>query len=395
MTRLIATIAVLATFAMVAVTLIIVAAIHDAGTDVQIYATQLFGQLSLGVSFAVVGWLVASRRSGNPLGWLYLVIGVSQVGNSFATAVSYFGLVIAPGTVPFADVLSWVGMWSWVPGFGLLVSFALLLFPDGRLPSPRWRPVAVGAVIAMVFLAMPIAIAAWPMRGIALTAASPKVSDLADQLQFIGLVLMAAVGVASIASIVVRFRRADGLERRQLSWFLWAAAVEILFVVGSGFVSYPPVVWLLGSLFISPLLPVAIGVAIFRYRLYEIDRIISRTIAWLLVSAILLTAFAAVILVLQGLLAPMTRDNTIAVAASTLLTAALFAPVRLRIQRPVDRWFNRARYNARVTTDGFAVRVRDEVDLTTLRGDLVTTADEAVRPMFAAVWLRRSGTARP
>ena len=389
--RVIATIAVLATLALLAGVLVAVAAIQRTGVDVEVYATQMFGQLSLGISFTVVGWLVATRRSGNPLGWIYLAIGVSQVGNSFATAASYFGLVVVPGSVPGADVLSWVGMWSWDPGFGLLISFSILLFPDGRLPSRRWRAVAIGAVAAMALMGVPTAIAAWPMRGVALTPANVHVSDLAELLQLIGVVLMAAVGVASIASIAVRFRRADGRERAQLSWFLWAAAVEVLVVVGSGFVTYPPVAWLLTSLFIAPLLPVAIGIAIFRYRLYELDRIVSRTVGWAIVTGVLVAVFAAGVVLLQAILAPFTQENTIAVAASTLIASALFQPLRRGVQRAVDRRFDRARYDGQRTADAFATLVRDDVDLGSLRASLAATAAQAVRPTSSSVWLSSRG----
>jgi hypothetical protein len=266
--RVVATVAVVATLVMLAGALVFAVAIDRSGVPLTVAGQQLFGQLSLGASFAIVGWILATRRSGNPLGWLYLAIGVSQVGNALASVASTYAYTVASSPFPGADLLSWVSLWTWVPGFGLFASFGILLFPDGRLPSPRWRPVAVAAVVAMALLAIPVMIGAWPMRGIALIGADIHVSDVVDLAQIVGLLLIAVVSVASIASVVLRFRRGDWLARRQLTWFLWAAAIETVCVVGSGFWTAPPVVWLLASLLISPLLPAAIGIAILRYRLY-------------------------------------------------------------------------------------------------------------------------------
>jgi hypothetical protein len=248
-------------------------------------------------------------------------------------------------------------------------------------------PIAFVAVIAMALLAIPVMIGAWPMRGTALIGEDVQVSDVTQNLQLVGLLLIVVVAVASIASIVVRFRRGDWLARRQLSWFLWAAAVEMLFVVGSAFWTFPPIAWLLGSLFVSPLLPAAIGIAILRYRLYEIDRIVSRTIAYAIVTAVLATVFVATIIGLQALLESVTQATTIAVAASTLIAFALFQPLRRRVQRAVDRRFDRARYDGQRTVDAFAGRLRMDLDLSSLREMLASTAAQAVRPASATVWL--------
>jgi hypothetical protein len=213
-------------------------------------------------------------------------------------------------------------------------------------------------------------------------------SEPANTLQFVGLMLIVVLAIASVVSLVVRFRRADGLERRQLTWFTWAAVPAFTFVLLSGFVTYPQIVWLLGSLFIAPLLPAAIGIAILRYRLYEIDRIVSRTILYILLSAVLIAAFVGVVLMLEALFSPVTGEDTIAVATSTLVAAALFAPVRARLQRPVDRRFNRARYDADRTIAAFGERLRDQVDLAALRVELVELAATAMEPSTSGLWVR-------
>jgi len=349
---------------------------------------QAFAGLSLGASYAVVGWLLATRRSENPLGWIFLVIGLSQVGESFVTMTALYGLVVAPGAVPGAGFMAWLSTWLWAPGFGLFVTFSVLLFPDGRLPSPRWRPVAALAVVAMFLLAVPMAAAAWSVRDADLVMGTIQAPEPANTLQFVGLVLIAGLAIGSVVSLVVRFRRAGGPERRQLAWFTWAAIPAFAFVLLSGFVTYPQIVWLLGSLFIAPLLPAAIYVAITRYRLYEIDRIVSRTIGWLIVTAVLASVFVGAVVGLQAILAPVTSNNALAVAASTLVAAALFQPLRGRVQRAIDRRFNRARVDGERAVETFARQLRDQVDLDRIRVAVVATVDGAVAPATASMWLR-------
>lgn len=357
-------------------------------------AAQAFAGLSLGTSYAVVGWLLATRRSENPLGWIFLVIGLSQVGESFVTMAAVYGLVVAPGAVPGAGLMAWISTWLWAPGFGLFVTFSVLLFPDGQLPSPRWRAVALLAGVAIFLLAVPTAIAAWPVRGADLIMGTVQPSEPANTLQFAGLVLIAVLAVASVTSLVVRFRRADGLERRQLAWFTWAAVPAFAFVLVSGFVTYPQILWLLGTAFIAPLLPVAIGIAILRYRLYDIDRIVSRTILYVLLSAPLIAAFVGAVLVLEAVLAPLTGGSTLAVAASTLVAAALFAPLRTRLQRPVDRRFNRARYDADRTISSFGERLRDQIDLAALGQELEQLAAISMEPTSSRLWVRETESHR-
>ncbi len=342
--------------------------------------------ISLSGSCAVVGWLIASRRSGNSIGWVFLGIGFWQAIEAFAAGAASYGLVLHPGSIPLAPELAWVTVWAWAPGYSLFMTFALLLFPDGHLLSQRWRPVAWAAALMMVLLTLPVAISTWPLRGVALLASSGD-----NPFQTAGLLMLPVLALASVASIVLRFRRSTGQERQQLKWFTGAAAVEVSVIVIGTFSGAPsPAALVALAILIVPLVPVAVGIAILRYRLYEIDRIISRTIGWLVMSAILGTVFVVVIVGLQTVLAGVTANNTLAVAASTLVVAALFAPVRTRVQRAVDRRFQRARYVADRTAAAFAAHLRQVVDLETLRAELRTVIGGTLQPSSVRVWVRQA-----
>ncbi len=366
--------------------------------------TTSAGGFVLGATFPVVGWLVASKRPANPMGWIFLGVGLSQALDTIASQYAIVGLQTMPGSLPAADVMSWIASWVWAPGFGLLLTATVLLFPDGRPPSPRWRPVLWAGGLAVVLLALPIAIIAWPSRGVALLGSGPGPSDVVagdpvatavlgflGALTNVGLLLLLASSACSVAGLVIRFRRSTGVERAQLKWFAAAGVVEIALIVASTLEILP---WLqlntALAIAVSPLLPVAATIAILRYRLYEIDRIVSRTIGYLLVSGLLAAMFALLVVTLQGLLAPFTESNGLAVAGSTLAVAALFQPARRRIQWAVDRRFNRARVDAERIEGELTNRIRDQVDAGAVVGLLVTSVEQTVQPAFSTVWIRES-----
>jgi hypothetical protein len=357
--------------------------------------TYAAGGLALGISFGVMGWLIASRRPENAIGWIFLLIALTQSVGVTADAAAHYGFVVDPGSVPFAAEWAWVSQWAWAPGFVLLITFAVLLFPDGRPPSPRWRVVGWLAAGILGLLIIPVAIAAWPVRGVDLIVDREALSTgffaTAVQLQFLGVLLIPVAGVASIASMVVRFRRSTGVERQQLKWFTYAAIPEVAFVVSSAFINYEGLAGLLGAIVLAPLLPVAAGLAILRYRLYEIDRIVSRTISYATVTGILAVVFVVVIVGLQAVLARFTSGQTLPVAISTLAVFALFQPLLRRVRRAVDRRFDRAHYDAERTAQAFAERLRDEVDLAAVTGDLARTTRAALAPTTLGVWLREEG----
>jgi len=383
----------LATFALVAdsATVLLIVAMVRAGSGPTIDVFTV-GGIVLGAAYAMVGWIIASRRPDNRIGWVFLAIGVSQAVDVFASAYSTVGLIVAPGSLPLAAELSWVAVWAWAPGFTLLVTLSVLLFPDGQLPSPRWRPVIWASLAIMALLTVPIAIAAWPLRGDALMGSSDASlgsgADIARSLQGIGILATPFVALASVAGMVVRFRRAGATERQQLKWFTWAAIPEVAFVVSSGFVTIPPFPAIVASVLIAPLLPVAAMLAILRHRLYDIDRIISRTVSYGAVTGIMAVVFVGTILVSQTVLASFFSSNSVAVAASTLVVAGLFQPLRRRVQSVVDRRFDRSRYDTQMATEAFAVQLRDQVDLNTIEQDLAATVNGSLRPLSVGLWVR-------
>jgi hypothetical protein len=357
--------------------------------------------LLLLLSTLTVGAVLVTRLPHHIVGWLLLTGGLSLAISGGAGGLAYYGLVVHPGSVPGAvwfDVLGQAAGGAWI---GLLAGFVPLYFPTGRLPSPRWRVVALLAIVPTVAPGIVNALSPFSAGSAPAGVANPlALGGLGAQLVALVSTAITVLGIPALllvmASLVVRYRRAQGIEREQLKWFAYVGLVVVpAFVVAiltSGFTTGPlaivtNVAWPLaiGGL---ALLPLAIGLAVLRYRLYEIDRLISRTIAYGLLTLLLGGLFVAVILLLQALIAPVTGSNELAVAASTLLVAALFQPLRRRVQRLVDRRFNRSRYDAERTVAALAARLRDEVDLEAVRADILATVDAALEPASSSLWLR-------
>ncbi len=354
------------------------------------------GGLVLGITFPIVGWIVATKRPENAMGWVFLGVGLSQALETFAGAYATVGLVVAPGSLPAADLMAWVGVWSWAPGFTLLLTATVLLFPDGRPPTPRWRPVLWVAALGLGLIVVPMASLAWGSSGTDLLGAGPQLGDadspvLTAALIAInaGLLLMLASGAMSVVGLIVRFRRSTGVARAQLKWFVGAGVVEISLLV---FATMEPLSWaalnVALAIVVAPLLPIAAGIAILRYRLYDIDRIISRTLSYAVVTGLLAVVFVGLVLGLQALLASFTGANTLAVAASTLAVFALFAPLRRWVQGVVNRRFNRSRYDAEHTVAELSARLRDGADLAVVSREVEATVHRALAPSSAAIWMR-------
>jgi hypothetical protein len=352
--------------------------------------------LIVSVTFPIVGWLIASRRRENRFGWIFLAVGFFYALTLFSGSYAAYGLVADPGSLPLADVMAWLTILSWVPALTLLI-LLLLFFPDGRLPSRRWWPVVLVASVALVVMVVPDAIAFWPYRGPLLmvqdvpTPASDPAPATAGLLLGVGLILNLVVAIAGTGALVVRFRRSVGTEHQQIKWFASAAVAEVAAIFVTTWVVLPPPFDALVAIVVAPLIPIAVGVAILRYRLYDIDRIISRTVSYGLITALLVMLFLVVNLGLQGLLSSVTSGNSLAVAGSTLLAAGLFTPVRRRVQRIVDRRFDRARYDGERTASAFSVRMRDATDLPTVTYDLDATVRRAIAPSSVGLWLRGDG----
>jgi hypothetical protein len=359
---------------------------------------SLFGDFNLdlflvGTIYAAVGGFILLRVPGNWLGRLLLVAGWLWALDLLLSQYARYGIVTAPGSVPAAGMASWVAAWLWIPGTTLLLSGIPLLFPEGHLPSRRWRPVAGAIAVGVIASVVGHAIVVWPIRESALALdRSFRPSDvpwLAGSLAGIGEACVFLIApIAAIAALMSHYRQARGTVRLQMRWFVAAIAITVCGVIldllvsdvlpgSQGLLSAPGIV----------LIPVALAVAVLRYHLYEIDRVVSRTLGWAIVTTLLVGVLVGGIVVLQAVLAPFTNENTIAVAASTLVAAALFQPLRLRVQRAVDRRFDRALYDGQRTVDAFAAQLRSDVDLGSLRSSLAATADHAVRPTSASVWL--------
>ena len=359
--------------------------------------TQVGGPLGLALvfalttsSFLVMGLLISERRRGNIVGPLVFLIGIG-IG-VFVVADAW---VRAPGDRPAIAEAAFLVSILDGPIF-LAIGALFLFFPDGRLPSPRWRILLAGAVTFAVVtllgaLARPGPLPYYPWIENPL---GPPESPVVAVWEIAYGAVVSCVAIAS-GSLFVRWRRAGPVERAQLKWAAAAAvlvaAAMMTYGAGAGPSQYSDVGDLAVGITLG-LFPIAIGIAVLRYRLYEIDRIISRTIGWAIVTGVLVAVFAGLVVTLQAVLAPVTNENTLAVAASTLVAFALFQPLRRRVQRAVDRRFDRARYDGQKTIDAFGERLRNEVDIATLRASLVATAGEAVRPAHASLWLSTKGT---
>jgi hypothetical protein len=361
-------------------------------------ATQVvtfFGLIGLwGVANATVGAVIVSRRPDNRIGRILQAGGPLLIGVFLGFLISAIrGLTAGPSDL-LGAVAGWWASISILPAILIAFPLVAILFPDGRLPGPRWRgPVALVTVGEIVLSALS-AITAGPVgEGLADNpfGVLHLPPDVAALLRLSGtLLILLALGLAVVA-MGVRWRRGDRLARAQLKWLLGALAVgAVLFPLsfGGGVANALDIVGV-GS---AMLVPISIAIAILRYRLYDIDRIISRTISYGVVSVMLVAVYGGLILVLQGPLGTITGGETVAVAASTLVAAALFQPIRRRTQAAVDHRFNRARYDAERTIDALAMVLRDEMDLPIVRSAFVDAVKRSVQPTAASLWLRAEQT---
>ncbi|WP_157041893.1 hypothetical protein [Nitriliruptor alkaliphilus] len=338
--------------------------------------------------FAVVGVLIAVRRPQNPVGWLCLVAGAAFALEGALWAVALYGFA-HPGSVPLPEIWAVVGDAFVMPGLFLVATLLILLFPNGRLPSPRWRWLArvTGALLIVALLAGLFL----PQQG---GWGRPTVDNplAVEAVEWLDLALVGLFGcvAASVVALIGRFRRSSGIERLQLRWLAAAGMAAVVLWLIAIFVADDVVlaredVAIALSVGGFSLVPIAIGVAVTRYRLFEIDRLISRTVTYAAVAAALAAVYVTGVLVLGNLLP---RQSDLGVAASTLAVAALFLPVRRRVQQAVERRFNRSRYDAERELERFAGRLRDELDLDELAEDLLEAVASTVHPSTAGLWIR-------
>jgi hypothetical protein len=339
------------------------------------------------VIFACVGGLIAARRPQNPIGWLFLAIGFFLLFPLFGTDYALRALHTAPGSLPGAGLVSWGVTWTWFAGIGTIV-LAILLFPNGELLSRRWRPVAwlVAADTALACLAVGAFL--WPHRGLRLVAGWDQDDSISPEA--LGVLNIAfpilLVGILAAAlSLVVRFRRARGEERQQLKWVAYGAgllAATTLFGYATGYDESPFLVAIdvTGTL----ALPVTIGVAVLKYRLYDIDLIINRTLVYVALTATLGSSYFALVTAASSL----AGDSSFSVAVATLAVAALFHPARRRFQALIDRRFYRSKYDAEQTLAVFSAKLRDDIDLDHLTNEMAALVRNSLQPTHVSLWLR-------
>lgn len=332
--------------------------------------------VSIMVVYGTLGRVLVGQRPRQAVGWIFLVVslllGITFFSYSilgWSEVASYgVGLATVALFAPLIPIAATVAPAAFLPAILGAVPVLALVFPDGRLPGQRWRwPTAVLAVLTLVVVLATL------LGSSAEALVGPTI----------------ALGVAlGIASVIVRVRRGTPLERRQLAWFLAATAVSggmlSTIVFGDPETSVADII-AIASL---GLLPLATTIAVLRYRLYEIDRIVSRSIAYAVMTAVLVAVFAGAVLLSQAVLADLTGGDTIPVALSTLLVFALFQPLRRRIQGAVDRRFNRRRVDAQRSIDRYGLRLRDEVDLESVRHETLATVSHVVEPSSATLWVR-------
>jgi hypothetical protein len=343
------------------------------------------------VSAATVGAVLASRRPRHPVGWLLLAFALSANASGVAEAYADYGLLARPGTLPAARYAALYLPITVVTALASL-GFVLLLTPTGSFPSPRWRWWARVTAAAPVVSLLAITLAPRPFDQPYQGTENPfDLSGLRGVLLVIYQVAFAVSNLAVLvgaASLVVRFRRAGGTERQQLRWVALAAALvalgSVVILAAFAMGADPGLLGWVAGVYVA-VLPLAIGAAILRYRLYDLDRIFSRTLAYGLLTLLLGGGYAVVVLGLSQLLG---RDSSLVVAAATLAVAAVFQPARRRTQQAVDRRFNRRGHDTAQTIAAFSARLRDQVDLATLTGELLAVVDQTMQPTQASLWLR-------
>jgi hypothetical protein len=359
------------------------------------------------LSFTAVGVLIAVRLPRNAIGWLLLAIGFSWALVVVADGYVIRAVELTPGSLPNPSLVAAMSGWLWVPPIGLMGNYLILLFPDGHLPSPRWRPlawIAGGALLlsSIAILFSPGSLADFGLPGETNPLGVESLEGVLSALQ-VTIVLIPITIVASAVALVGRFRRSRAAERLQLKWLTAAGGtVACLYLVAmAGSLTYafsdsnadPLWAQVLDQVALVSfgLIPIAIGAAILKHRLYDIDLIINRTLVYGGLTALLATAYFGMVVLLQGVI-PAASDSDLTIAGSTLAVAALFRPLRARLQGFIDRRFYRRKFDAQQTLASFSSRLRDDVDLDHLSADLLGVVRDTMQPAHASLWLRGAGS---
>ncbi len=357
--------------------------------------------IAIAVACIAIGAVVVVRVPGNAIGWLFLASATLSAVEAACDQYATLALIAEPGAHAGGEVAAWVAGWIWIPAIALVAVFLPLTFPTGRLLSLRWRPIAWLDVAIVAVATLGAAALPGPLDNAAYLS-NPFAIDIGIRpelrwLAYIPLIVAIFVGTSAL---VLRFRRATGESRQQLKWLAFSVAVcgLVFWLIPLGQLgALPPGGAKLTQIVVTAGLlgiPVSAGIAVLRYRLWDIDRIVSRTISYLIVSAVLAALFAVTVVGLQQLLSPVTGQSTVAVAAATLVAITLFQPLRRRVQTAVDRRFNRAHVDAQRVLDGFAAGLRDDAALDALNEHLVAVVARSMQPRSVAVWTRQGGATR-
>jgi hypothetical protein len=347
-------------------------------------------------SFSIIGAIIASRLPANPVGWLFCAAACTIAVECLSAEYAIYTLVARPeSSLPIGEALAWLAFWAWIPSIGCIV-LSLLLFPNGRLPSSRWRWLAWLTVLLTIAGAVWVALSPGVIGNLGFSRNPLGIEGLPSGYKPVQTIMSALVFVAAVSTLGLRLLRTRGIERQQIKWPAFVAVVA-----GVGSVLYDTAIseaiglrWLewAGYVVVVAALvgfPISIGIAIVRYRLYDIDRIINRTLVYGALTIVLVAVYFGGIVVMQRTFVALTgQKSTLAVVASTLLIAALFTPLRKRTQRFIDRSFYRSKYDAAKTLEGFSMKLRDETDLEALSEDLVGVVRETMQPAHVSLWLR-------
>jgi hypothetical protein len=349
------------------------------------------------VSFSIIGAIVASRLPANPLGWLFCAAACVAAVDHFSAEYALYALLAQPTSLPAGEALAWLASWAWILYCGC-IALSLLLFPNGRPPSRRWRWLAWLSVFLTIAGAVWVAFSPGVIGNLGSIRNPLGIEGLPSGFKPVQTIMLALLFVAALSTLVVRLRRARGIERQQIKW----PAFTVVVVAGSSFLSDTAISEAIGLrwlewagyvIFIPALIgfPISIGIAIVRYRLYEIDLIINRSLVYGALSATLALIYFGGVAMTQAIFRALTGQQEqpqLAIVISTLLIAALFNPLRRRIQRFIDRRFYRRKYDARKTLEAFSAKLRDETDLDALSDDLVGVVKETMQPSRISLWQR-------
>jgi hypothetical protein len=352
-------------------------------------------------SFSIIGAIIASRLPANPVGWLFCAAACTIAVECLSAEYAIYALLARPDSLPLGEALAWLAFWGWIPSIGCIV-LSLLLFPNGELPSSRWRWLAWLTVLLTIAGAVWVALSPGVIGNLGFSRNPLGIEGLPRGYKPVNTIMSALVFVAAVSTLGLRLLRTRGIERQQIKWPAFVAVVA-----GVGSVLYDTAIskaiglrWLewAGYVVVVAALvsfPISIGIAIVRYRLYEIDTFINRTLVYALLTAILAAVYFGAVVLLQRVFVALTGErSTLAIVASTLLIAALFTPLRRRIQAFIDRRFYRSKYDAAKTLEAFSAKLRHETDLDALSDDLVGVVRETMQPAHVSLWLRPDTTSK-